>query len=80
MHRILNKEQAAAVYAAMVYLNNVGGRLHARMPDQNSVLIHVTEHVDGEIQVFYGDSVGNPAGMFESYEGQLVFAELHGVL
>lgn len=80
MTRILNQTQAAAVYAAMVYLQGVSGKLHARLRAENGETIHVKESGSGDIQVYRGDAIGNPTGVVEQYEGQLVFAHLHKVL
>jgi hypothetical protein len=77
---ILNKEQALAVANAMVHMNNVTGRIHARMPNCDGRYIHVVEHVTGEIQIYTGDITGNFAGKkVENYRNQNDFIQAYNL-
>jgi hypothetical protein len=75
--KILNAEQASAVYSAMVYLNNVGGRLNAEMPGH---LRHVTIRVrdDGDSVVVSVNS-GGAVRSFQKFASQNEFAAFYGV-
>lgn len=81
MTNILSSAQAAAVYAAMVALNDVGARVHVRRPGRDYSMWHVTEYEDGTVVVFMGDAVGNPvAGLpVEWHSSQAHFAAHYGL-
>ena len=76
---ILTQAQAEAVYSAMCALNNVGGRLHARIKATPGALIHVNELPSGHMQLWPGDAVGNPTGPLESHHNQSAFATAYGL-
>lgn len=68
---ILTPAQAEAVYSAMCALNNVGGRLHARLEQDGAV--HVAEY-PGRIEVYVAN-----AGPVEFYRDQSAFAATYGL-
>lgn len=79
MPNILNRAQAEAVYSAMVALNNVGARVHARFDLEDSATLHVCEYEDGSVQIFIGDALGSPAGGgVEQFSAQNDFAKAYG--
>lgn len=80
--RVLNAEQAKACNDAMCALNNVGARLHARIPtgDDERFCIHVYEYPQGGITVYVGDRIGNPCGgKSEQYADQNEFIAAYGL-
>ena len=70
--KILNQTQAEAVYSAMCHLNNVGGRLHATLEQDNGV--HVREDRAGEVTVWIVNG-----GPVEQYPDQSAFATAYGL-
>ncbi len=80
MTTAMNHAQAEAVYSAMVALNNVGARAHVRIDLAANAILHVQENTDGEVQVYIGDSIGNPTGgTFEQFSTQNDFAAAYGL-
>jgi hypothetical protein len=78
MDKILNKAQADSVYAAMVALNNVYGRITARIPiKQGGHKIEVHERLDGSVTVAY--SWGGAVRDVERYANQHAFAVTYGL-
>lgn len=71
MKLILNPSQAAAVYTAMVALNNVDGLLDAKLTDTRT---QVTENIDGSIFVVQSDM-----HLREVYMSQDAFARAYGL-
>lgn len=79
---ILNQSQAEAVYSAMCALNNVNGRLHARMSGRyEGSIVHCVEQSGGrgQLQIYWGDPSGNPHGLAEHYPNQAAFATAYGL-
>lgn len=77
---ILTNTQAEAVANAFAHLNNVGGRLHARIATHDPrTVIHVAEGPDDRISVYSGDRIGNPCGPHEAYKSQAAFTAAYGI-
>lgn len=76
--KILNQAQAEAVYSAMCYLNNVGGKLEAAMPSLKNPRrsVHVIEIAGVGIQVCEGYHLGAAR---EEYTNQSEFATAYGL-
>lgn len=78
---ILSQAQAEAVYSAMRALNNVGGRIHVSLPDQDRRII-VREFDFGEISVWgaNGEDEFDMHSTIEGHANQSAFAAAYGLL
>lgn len=74
----LTETQATHCYFAMCALNDIGARVHIRIPEEGHY-IHVSEYEAGDVQVFRGDAVGN-AWEVETYQIQADFAAAYGLV
>lgn len=77
-NKLLNEPQAEAVYSAMVALNNVGGKISARLEDSAISARHitVTEDVTG---VFVSLFIRGAHHLSERYTDQNAFAKAYNL-
>ncbi|WP_233875083.1 hypothetical protein [Paraburkholderia adhaesiva] len=80
MAKILNKDQAEAVYSAMVALNNVWAQVHVRIKLDKHAYLHVREQHEGHVDVFIGDQTGkHRSGTSERHDDQDAFSSAYGL-
>lgn len=78
MTSILNKVQAAAVYSAMINLNNVSGAINVLLRNPDGSHIRVFEKASNKVIVTLEDAEGDLVNA-EEYADQTLFAEAYGV-
>lgn len=77
---ILNQSQAEAVYSAMCALNNVGGRVDARIPEDGAVVTRVCDTLSGEIHISIENRIVlGSSEIVELHEDQSAFATAYGL-
>ena len=75
---ILTKAQAAAVYTAMVVMNNVGARVKTFFGDMDKLAINVFEDEEGFVKVVRIKKFSQSGSEF--YENQTAFAEAYKLI